>query len=343
MVRLCNIESMTAVMDELAAGVGRPNMVPPRSALPDTLPTDRLLANGKPVREIRDELRRIASYRNVGSVVLTVAQPLVTIGLALWINHPLSWLAGFLLMGPAYVRFAILGHEAAHKLLFKHQKANDWVGRWVVAYPGFLPLDLYRRSHFAHHREEFGPEEPDIAFYRGYPVAPETFWRRLKRDATGNSGWKNLKVLVQARKAQGWRSVAGRIFAMQGVVAVILTAFGYAIAGPIGLLAYPVFWLGPWLTVWRVLNRLRSIAEHGGLAASDDRRETTHHIRQSPLANFFFVPFNTGWHLAHHVDMGVPWRNLPKLHRELEAAGWVTPDYEYPNYRTFWKACRSGI
>ena len=26
------------------------------------------------------------------------------------------------------------------------------------------------------------------------------------------------------------------------------------------------------------------------------------------------VPYNTGWHLAHHVDMGVPWRNLPELH-----------------------------
>ena len=38
------------------------------------------------------------------------------------------------------------------------------------------------------------------------------------------------------------------------------------------------------------------------------------------------VPYNTGWHLAHHVDIGIPYRNLPALHRELEAAGWVTPD-----------------
>jgi fatty acid desaturase len=53
------------------------------------------------------------------------------------------------------------------------------------------------------------------------------------------------------------------------------------------------------------------------------------------------VPYNTGWHLAHHVDMGVPWRNLPRLHDELVAAGWVTSAIEYPNYRAFWRACSS--
>ncbi|MDQ3470121.1 MAG: hypothetical protein M3487_10225, partial [Actinomycetota bacterium] len=45
---------------------------------------------------------------------------------------------------------------------------------------------------------------------------------------------------------------------------------------------------------------------------------------------------------AHHVDMGVPWRNLPRLHDELVAAGWLTPQIEYPTYRTFWKACSAG-
>ena len=94
------------------------------------------------------------------------------------------------------------------------------------------------------------------------------------------------------------------------------------------------------MTVWRVINRLRAIAEHGGMTASEDRRLTTHHVRQT-LARFVLVPFNTGWHLAHHVDMGVPWRNLPRLHAELVAAGWVTEGLEYPNYRALWRALRA--
>ena len=80
---------------------------------------------------------------------------------------------------------------------------------------------------------------------------------------------------------------------------------------------YPVFWLLPFLTVWRVINRLRSIAEHGGMDASTDRRATTHTVRQSWWARTVLVPFHIGWHLAHHVDAGVSMRHLPEYHRAL--------------------------
>jgi fatty acid desaturase len=75
---------------------------------------------------------------------------------------------------------------------------------------------------------------------------------------------------------------------------------------------------------------------------SKDRRRTTHHIRQSWAARFWIVPYRTGWHLAHHTDMGVPWRNLPAFHEELVASGWVTEAYVYPSYWSFWKACASA-
>ena len=53
------------------------------------------------------------------------------------------------------------------------------------------------------------------------------------------------------------------------------------------------------------------------------------------------MPYNTGWHLAHHVDMGVPWRNLPAFHRELVAAGWITPGLEHPSYTALWRKLSS--
>ena len=95
------------------------------------------------------------------------------------------------------------------------------------------------------------------------------------------------------------------------------------------------------MTTWRVINRLRSIAEHGGMQRSDDRRLTTHTVRQSRLAGFVMVPYNIGYHLSHHVDMGVPWRRLPALHRELVAAGWATDALEYPSYRALWRKLSS--
>ncbi|MEO6125975.1 MAG: fatty acid desaturase, partial [Ilumatobacteraceae bacterium] len=101
---------------------------------------------------------------------------------------------------------------------------------------------------------------------------------------------------------------------------------------------YPLFWLLPYLTVWRVINRLRSIAEHGGMMASKDRRITTHSVRQHIGARFLLVPYNIGWHLAHHVDSGIPFRNLPKFHDALRESGYVDDSCEYPSYRSLWSA-----
>src|SRR5581483_4228909 len=69
---------------------------------------------------------------------------------------------------------------------------------------------------------------------------------------------------------------------------------------------------------------------------------TTHHVRQTWLARFWMVPYNTGWHLAHHVDIGIPFRKLPQLHEELVQSGWIVTDLEYPKYRALWRALAPG-
>ena len=312
-------------------------MVPASEDLPEVLPTTRLTASGKAVPEVRTDLRRIASVRNAGTVLgLWVA----IVGLwaaAVWIDRPLGYAALFVLMGPLFARLAILGHEAAHRLLFRNRRANDLVGRWLLDYPAFVPFDIYRRVHFAHHKDEFGPNEPDLPLYAGYPLPAASWRRKLLRDAVGISGWKNLKPLLRSLRSKAGRQVGLPILGTQ----VALWALTWALTGRWWL--YPLCWLGPWLTVWRVLNRLRAIAEHGGMERSDDRRRTTHHIRQSWSARFWIVPYRTGWHLAHHTDMGIPWRNLPRYHQELVASGWVTPAIEYPSYRAFWHACAAGV
>lgn len=308
-------------------------MLPPASALPDVLPTDRLSATGRPVPEVRAALKRISNIGNVFTVLGVWVQAALTVGLGIWAHHPVVWVASFVLMGRTFARLGILGHEAAHRLLFSKKSVNDLVGKWFLSYASFTPIEAYRRSHMAHHKQEFGPEEPDIPLYRGYPIPADSFRRKLVRDATFRTGWKLRKPLLQL----AWQRnpIALQILAVQ---AVILGAF--TVIGRPEL--YLFLWLAPEMSVWRVLNRLRAIAEHGGMKQSEDRRETTHHVRQSLLARFWIVPYNTGWHLAHHVDIGIPWRRLPQLHAELVASGWVVPDLEYKSYTALWRKLASG-
>lgn len=308
------------------------SMVPSDDLLPDVLPTARLNERAKATRELRDELRKIDDFRNVVTVVGALIASIGVVGLAGYLHTWWAYLGAFVLMARGHVGLNILGHEAAHRLLFSNRRVNDTVGRWLLGYPTFQAMLAYRRSHFAHHRDEMGPEEPDLSLYSGYPVPPDSWRRKLKRDATGVSAYKNFRGLFSAAKrgATEARQILVVHAVLIGVCVLVMRPLMY------------VVWVASWSSLWRVSNRLRSIAEHGGMIRSKDRRLTTHVIRQSRLARFWMVPYNTGWHLAHHVDMGVPWRNLPRLHQELVDAGWVIEALEYPSYRAFWKAASSG-
>lgn len=311
-------------------------MVPAPEVLMGARETDEVAIDGRPRSTVRDRLRRIPSARNAVSVLSVYAQTGALVFAAVRLG-PVSWLPVFVLMGRAHAQFASLMHEAAHRLLFSNKTINDVVGRWLIGYPVFTNTDAYRRVHMAHHREEFGPNEPDIPLYANYPISSSSFRRKLLRDVTGRTG---LRLLRQ--QLAGMRSPVPLVRrTLFKILAVQTLLIGTSIAAGVWWV-YPLFWLAPYLTVWRVINRLRSIAEHGGLKASEDRRVATHSVTQHPLARFFLVPFHIGWHLAHHVDAGIPFRHLPAYHRMLVASGYVSPGYEYPSYRSLWKALRSG-
>jgi fatty acid desaturase len=307
-------------------------MVLPRELLVPGRDTALVRPDGRPHADFRAELRRIPSIRNALSVVGLYVQT----ALVLWATirfGPWAWPIGFVLMGRAHAQFASLMHEAAHRLLFANRKLNDVVGRSLLGYPSFTSTDAYRRVHMAHHRQEFGPDEPDIPLYIGYPIGAASLRRKLWRDITGRTGLRLLR-----EQSAGFRSSDPRvrhtlwkIVAVQAVLLAASIAAGYP-------LVYPLLWFLPYLTVWRVINRLRSIAEHGGLEASSDRRITTHSVTQHPIARFLLVPYNIGWHLAHHVDAGVPFRNLPRYHRAMTESGYVGAGVQYASYRTIWRA-----
>ena len=296
----------------------------------------RILSTGRAVPELREELRRIPSVRNAVSVVSCFAQAATVMGAAALSHRVWVWVIAFILMGRAHAQLAALMHEAAHRTLFRNRRANDIVGRWLLGYVGFTNTDGYRRVHMAHHREEFGPEEPDLALYAAYPISKASMRRKIVRDATGQTGWRLLKQQLSALSngdARAKRTVC-KIYGVQLLLAIIAALAGYP-------LAYWLLWFAPYMTVWRVINRLRAIAEHGGMQRSKDRRQTTHSVRQHWLSRTFVVPYWIGWHLAHHCDSGIPMRNLPRYHRELIASGFVSEQLEYRSYRQLWRALGS--
>ena len=312
------------------------NMVPDALVFTQIDGNDKILANGHPTSQWRTELRHIPNFRNALSIASVYVQTFGIIWAALALHNPITYFVAFLLMGRAHAQLLALMHESVHRLLFRNRKLNDFAGRWLLGYMSFVNTDGYRYVHMAHHREEFGPNEPDIPLYANYPITRASFWRKMRRDGLGSTGFRMLRgqFLSIFKTDPQQLNTQRKIFALHFALLILSVLF-------VNPWVYVMLWLVPYITVWRVMNRLRSIAEHGGLRADSDRRVTTHSVKQHLLSSFYFVPFNLGWHIAHHSDSGIPFRSLPKYHRQLRASGFVTDTYEYSSYLAIWRALRS--
>ena len=281
-------------------------MLPDPEALTEFQPTERLAANARPAPPWRDELRRIPNLRNAFGVFFLYAQTIGIIVAAVWIDNWLVWALAFVLMGRAHAQFAALMHEAAHRHAVP-QPARQRLGRPLAARLPVVHADrpVPPRPHGAsprrvRPRRARHPAVPRLPHRPGV-AAPQAHSRR-RPAAPGSSSSRDCCAACD-RPEPAVRSQARRIVAVQ----LVLIAIGIALHHP---WVYFILWLAPYLTVWRVINRLRSIAEHGGMERSKDRRLTTHSVRQS-----FLGPL---------LPRAVPHRLAPRPPRRLRACRWPT-------------------
>ena len=294
--------------------------------------SNRLHPDGRPKKAFRDQLRKISNFKNSFSVILSLLLPTLIVWVSMIYSHPLIWIFLILCMGIAQNRLFIIHHEAAHRLLFSNQKINDLIGIRLIGWLAFgSGSHGYRIGHIRHHRDEFGPQEPDFVLYSFYPISKSSMSRKLLRDLSGISAFRILRPRFQ--RLNDLRHLRLTVSFLSGQLMIVALFWIFS-----NLAMYFLLWILPWVCVYQFLNRIRAITEHGGMTQSSDRRRTTHYIRQNRLANFFFVPLNVGYHLAHHVDMLVPYRNLPLLDQALMEDGYISSDLIWPNYRSLWKA-----
>ncbi|MEL6983860.1 MAG: fatty acid desaturase, partial [Actinomycetota bacterium] len=240
--------------------------------------SERLRPDGRPRPDLRAELKQIPNARNAITTAVSLLLPAILVAGIIAVDHWLAIVPGVFLMAVLQNRLFLLHHEGSHRLLFSSRRWNDLVGVTLCGWLAFgTGSHSYRRSHTNHHRDEFGPKEPDFLLYSLYPISRESMRRKFVRDVTGVSAYRILKPrLTGLFNRKYWKNSARFLL---GQVAVFSL---FALAGRPWL--YLFLWVLPYVSVYQVLNRLRAIAEHGGLTRSSDRRVTSHHIRQSWLA-----------------------------------------------------------
>jgi fatty acid desaturase len=245
--------------------------------------------------------------------------------LVVWLPNPLTFLLAAMTIGGRQLGLAILMHDAAHGLLFRTRRLNEFVGQWLCAFPVGTDLHLYRPYHLKHHRFTQQADDPDLVLSAPFPITRASLKRKIWRDLTGNTGVTRRRQQIAMTWGEPGLSWAERWDRLQkgGLVGfVIVNALLWAAMAAIGLWwLWPALWLLPLLTWYQLVSRIRNIAEHAVVPDNDDALRNTRTTYAGPLLRLLLAPYWVNYHLEHHLLLSLPCWKLPAAHRLLLAKG----------------------
>ncbi|RYG09646.1 MAG: fatty acid desaturase, partial [Caulobacteraceae bacterium] len=208
--------------------------------------------------------------------------------------------------------------------LSPNARLNDILGHWLCAVPIGASLSAYRSYHLSHHRFAQNAEDPDLVLSAPFPISPASLRRKLIRDLTGQTFFKQrvLLPLAQRRRAGTEEHEYEAVVTGRSVLPFVLVNLGMLAALSLAGLwwAWFALWLLPMATWFPMVTRIRNIAEHAcveGSATDPFRAARTTRARWWERA--FIAPYWVNFHAEHHLFMHVPCWNLPALHRAVRA------------------------
>lgn len=285
-----------------------------------------------------------ARSRAPGGWLVLHAWAVIALAAAAGVAWPILIPLCVMVIGTRQLGLAILMHEAAHGGLSSNRRLNDWLGHWLCAVPVGASLHAYRPYHLSHHKHAQGAEDPDLALTADFPVSGASLRRKLVRDITGQTFFKQRVLLPLAARDRA-RTGGARAARATDDHAYEALVTGRAIAPFLafnaGLLAvfalcgawwgFFALWLLPMATWFPLVTRIRNIAEHACIDnAEADPFRAARTTRARWWERALIAPYWVNFHAEHHLFMHVPCWRLPALHRALaqkpEAGRMVTAD-----------------
>lgn len=223
--------------------------------------------------------------------------------------NPVTYFLAVVWIGSRLHALAILMHEAAHYRLFKNRKINEFIGEVFCAWPITITLKGYRNSHLAHHQHVNTKEDPDWEDgskedYR-FPKNKNQMVYALLRNAVGLGFYSEFS---DTAKSKDFNQIPLSLRIAQLTLFATLIACSFIFSFWKLLI---LFWVVPLITSLIFVLYFRTIAEHYGLVSN------TRNTIGTFWEKILLAPYNVGFHHDHHLHPGVPWYNLPRLHKVL--------------------------
>lgn len=262
----------------------------------------------------KDEIQRFSERSDLAALRIVLGNWVMIAGIfamvAVWTN-PLTIALALVLLAGRQLSLAVIVHDCGHNSMFTRLKWNRFAAYFLAAPFIFSEAKSYRVKHRKHHQLGGTHEDPDLQNYVNYAVTRQSFFRKMRRDLTGVTGWKTLKF---SAKAFGPGIVAMWI-AGNALLFGTLYAFG---EGWLYLL-----WIATFFTTYMVVIRIRQAAEHAVVPDQfdPDPRKHTRTTYARWWERLVFAPNYVNYHLEHHILPSVPCYRLREFHDYLVEQG----------------------
>jgi len=229
-----------------------------------------------------------------------------------WRDRWVVWVPAAIFLGFLIFSFTVLLHEVVHRSVFRRRegRANRLLA-WLYAAPSGLSPSQFERWHLDHHAE-LGTEEKDPKRHYLTPKVVRRWFKALYFTPAlfpiyFRAAGREAASYPTALRARLRRERAVVVLLHLAAMAALYLGWGWT--GLLAAYVVPVFFVFP---IAFTVNRL---GQHYDITPEDPAAWGTV-IRPHPVWNFLFLW--SSFHIEHHYFPGVPFYNLPALHRELQ-------------------------
>ncbi|MDJ0920660.1 MAG: fatty acid desaturase family protein [Henriciella sp.] len=263
----------------------------------------------------------------VGAWLVVHCWLVIGLAMAAAIWQPILIILAIPIIGARQLGLAVLMHEAAHGGLSSNTAMNAFLGHWLSGAPIGGSLKSYRPYHLQHHKYAQQPEDPDLILSAPFPVTKSSLRRKLVRDLTGQTFFKQRRnqfanamgLGIRAEKGRPNRANTAREAVIPFVITNLVLLIGLSLLGY--WWAYFVLWLLPLATWNQMITRLRNIAEHAVVPDNEDPMRHARTTRANLIERIFIAPYWVNYHCEHHMFMHLPCYQLAEAHRLLTRKG----------------------
>lgn len=257
-----------------------------------------------------------------------------------------------IIVGARMHALAILMHDATHFRFLRNRTWNDRLSNYLTMYPIFTSIEKYRPNHLSHHQHLNTDEDPDWVAKLGkraftFPKSRTEFLLSVASYLILYQGISDAFWFLKRFGGKGKGKDAIKEPTAEKLIFYVLMFGAITYFGVWKI--YLLYWVVPYFSTFFMFQYIRSVAEHFGELAYEHDLNSSRTVKPSLIEQFFIAPHNVGYHLEHHLYPGVPYYNLPELHKMLmkqeayESSAHITETYTFGLLKELGKVEKQSI